>query len=483
MKRIFIIAALSFCALGAGIAQGEMQALRYSSYTPFGSARFAAQGAATAALGGDMGAVFMNPAGLAFYRSSEISFSPSLYWVNTEASFMGSTTEEFQTKFNMGSLGLVKARQLDKRRGIVGLAYSFGYNTLVNFNNRTLISGNNTNSSLLDDFTWHANTYPDQLDPYYEQLAFDASLMPYDKEAGTYWHDMQIDGYGQSLNRLSEQYGYIGEYSMSGAMNVANLLYVGATLGLHSLRFSEDIVHTETDANNNVMDFKQFTFKEYNNTNGWGYTARFGLILRPVQVLRIGASFQLPTIYHLSDQKSTRMSSQFDSGSGINDQNVNSPSGLYDYKLRTPFEFGAQASLLILKQASLSLAYTYKDYSSSRLSASDYAFFDENGRIGSGFRAAHNLRAGAEVRLSPLYLRAGMQHLMSPFSDKANNAEMWIFSGGLGVRGKRNYFDLSYSYGSSSEVYGMYAYEPGINEVANISLTKHILMCTLGFRF
>ena len=55
-------------------AQNEMQALRYSQYNPFGTARYAAQGGAIGALGSDLSSVFVNPAGLGFYRSSEFSF-------------------------------------------------------------------------------------------------------------------------------------------------------------------------------------------------------------------------------------------------------------------------------------------------------------------------------------------------------------------------------------------------------------------------
>ncbi len=57
--------------------------------------------------------------------------------------------------------------------------------------------GTNNQSSLLDDFTWHANDDPDNLSPYYEQVAYDAFLLPYDSITGEYWNDIQDGGYGQ----------------------------------------------------------------------------------------------------------------------------------------------------------------------------------------------------------------------------------------------------------------------------------------------
>lgn len=483
MKKLTFIAMLFLGLILTVNAQNEMQALRFSQYNPFGTARYAAQGGAIGALGGDFTSVLSNPAGLGLYRSSEFSLSPSFYWVNTESTFQGSRADESLLKFNIGSIGMVNAITSDKSNGFVGAAFGIGYNTLVNFNNSTTIRGISQSSSLLDDFTWHANADPDNLSPYYEQLAFDTYLMPYDEAAGEYWFDMQLDGYGQQLYRSSIHSGYIGEYSLSGAFNFSNLLYFGATLGFHSVRFYEDIYHTETDHDDHVLDFDSFRFREFNSTRGWGYTARFGMILRPVDVLRIGATFQLPTYYRLTDEKYTDMDSFWDSSSGIPDASEGSPNGIYDYKLKTPFRAGANASLILSKLATLSLGYEFVDYTDARLSAYDYKFFDENDQIRQAFQAAHNLKAGAEIRLNPLYLRAGAQHLMSPFTDSRNNAEQWVLSAGFGFRTPKYYFDMSYVHSNWNEVYGMYAYQPGANEVSLNEINASNLMLTLGFKF
>lgn len=464
-------------------AQNEMHALRYSQYNPFGTARYSAQGGAIGALGSDLSAVIDNPAGLGFYRSSEFSLTPSFYWVNTNSDFVGQQMSDSQTKFNFGSIGMVNAITRDRKNGIVGAAFALSYNTLVNFNNRTTIIGNSPNSSLLDDFTWHANASPNDLDPYYEDLAFETGLMPYDEIAEEYWHDMQLDGYGQRLQRYSNQSGYIGEYSLAGAFNFSNLLYFGATLGIHAVRFYEDIVHTETDLDDHVIDFDQFQFREFNNTRGWGYTMRFGMILRPIQLLRIGATFQLPTYYSLSDEKFTDMAAYWDSSSGLEDSFKSSPNGVYTYKLKTPFRVNANASVILFRLATVSAGYEYVDYSSARLDAYDYKFFDENEEIRRGFQAAHNFKAGAELRLSSFYLRGGGQYMMSPFTDTRNDAESWIYAGGFGFRTRKAYFDMSYSHATRTDVYGMYSPTPGSNEVVLNDVRANNLLFTIGFKF
>ena len=482
MIRISIIALLLVCTLATLEAQNETQALRYSMTNPFGTARFAAQGGAIGALGGDLSAIQVNPAGLGFYRSSEFSFSPSFYWVNTSANFMNTTTGDSRLKFNVGSLGFVKARTRKQGNGFVGASFSFGYNTLVNFNNRTTMRGVNNQSSLLDDFTWHANANPDNLSPFYEQVASDAYLLPYDEADEEYWNDIQNGGHGQQQSRFLDQRGYIGEYSLSGAFNFSNLIYFGATMGIHSVRFYEDIFHTESDPDDLLLDFDSFRFREFNSTTGWGYNFRFGMIVRPIQLIRIGASFQIPTYYYLTEEKYTDARSYWDTGSGIPDGSAYSPNGIYDYRLKAPMRANAHASVILFKMATVSVAYEYVDYSSARLDAYDDKFLEENDRIRQDLQAAHNLRAGAEFRIESVYFRGGIQYLMSPYTDPRNNAEEFIYSGGMGVRAKRTFLDVSYSRGTRDEVYGLYSPLPGISEVSINQVNPNNLMVTLGLK-
>ena len=59
-------------------SQSLSDALRYSTTYAGGTARTVGAGGAFGALGGDFGALSINPAGLATYRSSEITFSAAV---------------------------------------------------------------------------------------------------------------------------------------------------------------------------------------------------------------------------------------------------------------------------------------------------------------------------------------------------------------------------------------------------------------------
>jgi len=77
-------------AFATGIfAQNQVDALRYSNLMFGGSARYVALGGAFGAVGADFTTLSVNPAGIGLYKTSEMSFSPSMYIGNTTASYNG----------------------------------------------------------------------------------------------------------------------------------------------------------------------------------------------------------------------------------------------------------------------------------------------------------------------------------------------------------------------------------------------------------
>ena len=143
----------------------------------------------------------------------------------------------------------------------------------------------------------------------------------------------------------------------------------------------------------------------------------------------------------------------------------------------------AHASLILFRMATLSAAYELTDYSAARLEAYSNAFSEENSRISQNYQVVHNLKAGAEIRISSVYFRGGLQYLMSPYTDPQNNAEEIIYSCGIGVRSKNMFFDMSYAYGNKEEVYSLYSPAPGVNEVSINQVNRNNFMVTMGFKF
>jgi hypothetical protein len=113
----------------------------------------------------------------------------------------------------------------------------------------------------------------------------------------------------------------------------------------------------------------------------------------------------------------------------------------------------------------------------------DYSLLDQNDRIKEVLSAAHNVRAGGELHLGPMYLRAGASFYDSPYKSTEVNAEAWniTYNGGLGFRSKNVFFDLAYSLRHQN--YKYYLYIPEDATGAKIEANRHQFAATLGFRF
>ncbi|MGZ3881277.1 MAG: hypothetical protein ACXVBF_08070, partial [Flavisolibacter sp.] len=83
MKKALLIISSSLSYL-ASFAQEPADALKFSWYVPGGSARTTAVGGAMGSLGGDLTATFVNPAGLAFYRTGDFVFTPLYQFQKTK---------------------------------------------------------------------------------------------------------------------------------------------------------------------------------------------------------------------------------------------------------------------------------------------------------------------------------------------------------------------------------------------------------------
>ncbi|MFM8711689.1 MAG: hypothetical protein ACKOC7_10465, partial [Sphingomonadales bacterium] len=70
-------------------AQEPDDALRYAWTQPNGTARQQAIGGAMASLGGDLAALFVNPAGLGFYKTGDLVLSPAYQRLRNKSTYLG----------------------------------------------------------------------------------------------------------------------------------------------------------------------------------------------------------------------------------------------------------------------------------------------------------------------------------------------------------------------------------------------------------
>jgi len=501
MKRIYLTVFALATTLGISLAQNEFDALRYSRNYFGGTARVAGMAGAYGALGGDFGSISINPGGIGVYRGTEFTLTPMLSFDNTDAMYLGAATTDNRAQFGLGNLGFVATSKTGNESGFVSVTYGFGYNQLNSFNRNTFMqsrmpevtppvsterpeNGGSASSSYLDNFVNYANDAgvfnPDNLDPYYEQLAWYADLIYYDSLLLSYKNDINDMGYGQFQQQTVRENGGLGEFAFSLGANYSDVLYLGATLGIHQLRFHQDISTFEEDDMDKNDYFNSFTFNENLDVYGTGFTAKLGLIYRPVSFIRFGAAFHVPTFYRIREEFSTHLRGTFDVESATSER---SPLNSYKYWLRTPYRAIGSVAFQIPEIATINVDYELTDYSIMNYD-SDYPedFMDVNQNMKNIYKLTSNLRAGAEVVIKPIYIRGGFAFYGSPYENKVPGINTYnlLYAGGLGFRTEKFFFDIGGTFCTNELKYELY--EEDANG-AVISSLKSNFMATLGFRF
>src|SRR5215210_1816298 len=102
MKK-FLLSCCSLMCFFAAICQLPEDVLKYSYFPQHGSARTLAIGGAMGSLGGDINALFVNPAGLGLYKTRELILSPGFMFNNNKADFRGTDTKSNKSGFDIGT--------------------------------------------------------------------------------------------------------------------------------------------------------------------------------------------------------------------------------------------------------------------------------------------------------------------------------------------------------------------------------------------
>ncbi len=497
MKRLFpliILFSLSLTIFG----QDQVDALRYSQTYSGGTARSVALGGAFGSLGGDFYSVSQNPAGLGVYRGSELTFTPELFYSRVNARYNGNTEEDIKYNFNFNNIGYVSSFNLGET-GIVGGSFAFGYNKLNNYNENILIEGPNAQSSLADMFVESANygegngpVDPVYLLPFTEGLFFDGRIIDIDNNGNYFLNTDMRDTLGNiniDQQNILERSGKINEWVFSLGFNYEHIFYFGASFSMIPISFDEQSTFRESDREENRVQY--FRYNENLSVSGTGFTAKLGIIVKPIAPLRLGLAYHLPVSYYLSEEYLADLRSYLKTGTifPIDESGQQIDYASYEYRIVTPAKAVGSLGLMVGKIALLSSDFEYINYAGMRLTdASDgYDFSDENKTVKEIYRKNFNLKTGVEFRLGKmLYLRGGFGYYGSPYKENELNADAYKlnYSGGLGIRDKNFFIDFALSYMAGEERLVLYRSSYNANPVsAEINSEKVKAMATFGFKF
>ena len=458
MKKILAIAAFLAAAVGAG-AQNFYDAITFSQNQYFGTARSVAMGNAMTAVGGDLGSVGINPAGSAVAGYGQFTITPGLsissvgsaYSPEGERSF-GAPNKMTNSRMTLPNLGLSMNYRTGRSSGVKAITFSVLTNQTNDYNFLAEGFGSNSQTSKIAEFADAAFGYSESLLSKYS--SFNSTDIPWDFLTayqggmfGPYGWDGVYAGVTEkisddgdyhyvpgALNQTSSlsKYGTKSDLVLNLAFNVSDRVYLGFNVGLPTARYhySESFYESAADPDLFPIIFDDeggtrttyFMRGAYNykyNANIDGIYAKLGVIVRPADGLRIGATFQTPTAYTVSETWQNYASTTFDNP--VYDDSETSPVGEYSYSLRSPYRASFGVAYAFGKQGLLSVDYELADYSVMRFSsihrdrmdADDFVDLNMTSKNFAGL--AHALRVGAEWRMTPeVSLRAGYALSTSP---------------------------------------------------------------------
>ena len=520
MKKKIIFGLMAMAAITAN-AQETYENANLMKPELTGTARYIGMGGAMEALGADISTISTNPAGIGLFRSSSVNLSFGL------SSQLDVTTygSDHKTVPSFDQAGFVYSMRTNSR-SFLNLA--FNYSKSRNFN-QILNAAGKLNGSAQNKLTYNKFVGNDDfiyidkdgtlLSDYIQFSQLDylyANNINYDEdEAGNgsfYGYD------GDAYDMYRAQSGYIGRYDFNISGNVNNRFYWGVTVGVQDVHYNaySDYIESLGTSTVEVMDTRKIT--------GTGVDVKAGVIFRPVEEspFRIGLSVSTPTWYKLTTSNYTSMSLL----NGNVSQQLFAPEigESYEFKLYTPWKFGASLGHTVGNNLALGLSYEYADYSTADTRVIDgydyygneesYSEYATNQHTKNTLKGVSTIKAGLEFKPDPsLAIRLGFNYVAPMYdklgvkdgtldscgvfyqsqSDFTNWEDTYRITAGLGYNIDKFSIDLAYQYSTTNGNFSpFYDCADNINsesltnnnfDVCKVSNKRHQLMLTLGYRF
>jgi long-subunit fatty acid transport protein len=509
MKHIMLFSSFYFFSVQV-FAQEPADALRYSWLTPSGTARSQAIGGAIVALGGDLTAMFVNPAGIGLYKTKEIVLTPGYGFEQNKTGYLNNIQKKKDNHFIFGTSGFILPNGVDTDEMFM---WGIAVNQAGNFNNSISLSGLNAQSSYsekyLEELINKNVTDPNDAAnnfPYGSSLAFNTFLI--DTLQGL---NGLVDGYrtlatpgsGVNQHQSINTSGSMTDFAISVAVQSNDIFYLGASLNMSFIDYKRNSLYRESDATSNTTNyFNYFEVEEYLRTKGTGANGKIGIIFKPKENIRVGLVYHTKTLFLMEDQYATTVTTDVEgyAGNGPGTQSSrdfnNGDNGKFEYGMENPRRIMAGISYLfredrdIKRQRGFISAdiewVNYKVpnfYSLDLADDSDHYFDAVNESIDKLYKSAFNYRLGAELKFKTVMVRGGFAWFGNPYQPDERKGSKMNISGGLGYRDKGKFIDLTYVHQVTKDSYYPYRLEQGFYSAVNVNSGTGNILLTVGFKF
>lgn len=547
ISRIFQILMLTAIPATAA-AQSSIDALTLSDTELRGTSRFMSMAGAFTALGGDLSTLTQNPAGIGVYRGSDVTITLDLSFLSNKSSNIPGGATMNNTHFDANTIGYVGTMNFGSNSVMSTFSWGVSYNRLKSFTRNYRGSGIPLQTSMSNYIALMSDGIdPENMisksgyDPYQDSqinwmniLAFNGAITTptivtdnagkvtdiyYD---GLFQYDVPAQDGNPAIPATTgtagfkvRERGYADEYNIAFGGNLANVVQWGLDLGITDLTheqwtsYDEALQGANIRAGNEYYDVIEegdcdWQIDNWKKTTGTGFNLKFGLILKPVQELRIGVAVHTPTWYSMTTSYNANLTY---GGSNRVQRDRGTNTAVYDWNLRTPWKLMFGLAGVIGGRGIISADYEYSAYDKMHTSDSYGDFDDYNDDIATYFRATNTLRLGAEFRVTPQFsLRLGYSYASSNVKSDAadNNLEIYTsgtnlgytfnqssnyVTAGLGYRTGCFYVDLAYVNRQRTSTYhcftpfqdydGLWTLAPQ----AKIKENANQLALTVGYKF
>jgi long-subunit fatty acid transport protein len=482
----YALSLLLLCFGGFTYAQNELDALKYSSRFPSGTAHSISMAGAVGAIGSEASSYAINPAALGLYRRNEFSATLGMGRTSADARYIGRDNNETNGFFNIPNLTYVnthlfydKGKEPDDE--FVSYSFAFQLNRMADFNHFTQYRGINNSSSFLDDVWEMADgRFENELSSR-EYLAYLTYLLDNDPNFNDRWLLPFIDE-TREVSQMGEikETGGMFDYNAGIGINYSNTLYLGISGHYNRLRyrevntFKEDNLFFESLPPYNLQSFT-YTFDNRVKGNGWGIN--LGAIYRLSDQFRLGYALKTATRLRITEEFNYRMDASFYPGerySAVDPEPTISNFGektdrfTSEFITKTPAIHTFSLAYINPDMGIISVDVENINYSRINMESTDFNgdFFMQNDFIRKDFKNAFNVKAGVElVSNNPFFFRFGLAYHQSPFVKGDpyydNFSGALITSGGIGIRKNNFSLDLSLmNHRSSNYFYPYFTEDP-----------------------
>jgi hypothetical protein len=278
--------------------------------------------------------------------------------------------------------------------------------------------------------------------------------------------------------------GSQNQWDFSYGASYRDRVYLGGSLGISSLRYNQERVYSEVDADP-TTEFRDFTLRDEFTTTGTGINLKVGVIVRPIDAIRIGASIQTPTLYAMQDTYTSSLASTFQTNTSTDNYEEEILPGNYKYNLTTPMRANGGLAFILGKYGFISGDVEYVNYGQARLNdeVDNGAFEGENSRISVDYNSAINMRIGAEGRFDIFRVRAGYALYGDPYQNSTYDRKKTFITAGVGIKQANYFLDVALVNSKYNSVYQPYTLDNGLQPIVNTENKSNNVLVTFGLNF